>query len=303
MRRILVLAVMFITLYGGASAWAADKEGCKDHPLFSRMANFDLYGCAKTEFDAVAFPKPELKEWVNPEDYINVEGKIFTVSYKLKEGATPASSLQVIRNFQNAVKKAGGTVLGDYDGNLFPSLPRTAEKYLAEAPGGIQFDRYTTMTLTKGGSEFWIYLCASESYQDYMLLMVEKEEMKQDVSVGELERQLNKDGFLTFYIQFDTGKSDIKPESQSSVEQIATLLKSLPALKVNIEGHTDNVGIPESNKKLSEDRAKAVVAAVTAQGIAADRMTAVGQGQDKPVADNRKEEGRALNRRVEVIKR
>ncbi len=302
MRRILVLAVMFTTLLSGPSAWAADKAGCKDHPLFSRMPNYELYACGKTEFDAVAFPKPELKEWNTPEDYTNVEGKIFVVSYLLKEGATPASSLQIIRNFQNAVKKGGGTILGDYDGNLFPGFQENAIKYLVESPGGTSYDRYTTMTLSKGGSEFWVYLCASESYHDYTLLMVEKEEMKQEVSVGELEKQLNKEGFLTFYIKFDTGKADIKPESQGSIDQIASLLKLMAGLKVNIEGHTDNVGTPESNKKLSEERAKSVMAAVVAKGIAANRMTAVGQGQDKPVADNRKEEGRALNRRVEVVK-
>jgi len=302
MRRILVLAVMCAALYCGTSVWAADKEGCKDHPLFSRMPNYELYGCAQTEFDAVAFPKPELKEWNSPQDYTVVEGKVFAVSYLLKEGATPASSLQVIRNFQNAVKKAGGAVLGDYEGSLFPNFQENAIKYLVESPGGTSYDRYTTMTLSKGGREFWIYLCASEGYHDYMLLMVEKEEMKQAVSVGELEKQLNKDGFLTFYINFDTGKAELKPESQGSIDQIASLLKLTAGLNVSIEGHTDNAGTPESNKKLSEERARAVMAAVVAKGIAADRMTAVGQGQDKPVADNRKEEGRALNRRVEVVK-
>lgn len=297
-----IAAACALALFGGTSAWSADAEKCKDHPLFTRMTNYEIYGCATTEFDAVAFPKPELKEWNNPEDYSTIEGKIHAISYKLKEGTTPASSLQIIRNFQNAVKKDAGAVLGDYGPEVYPALPQTAEKYLAESPGGTSFDRYTTMTLTKGGSEFWIYLCASESYQDYMLLMVEKQEMKQEVSVNELEKQLNKDGFITYHINFDTGKATIKPDSEGSINQITALLKGVPALKVSIEGHTDNIGTPESNKKLSEDRAKAVMAAVVAKGIAADRMTAVGRGQDAPVADNRKEEGRALNRRVEVVK-
>jgi OmpA-OmpF porin, OOP family len=297
-----IAAACALTLFGGTSAWSADAEKCKDHPLFSRMTNYEIYGCATTEFDAVAFPKPELKEWNNPEDYSTIEGKIHAISYKLKEGATPASSLQIIRNFQNAVKKDAGAVLGDYGPEVYPALPRTAEKYLAESPGGTGYDRYTTMTLTKGGSEFWIYLCASEAYQDYMLLMVEKQEMKQEISVNELEKQLNKDGFITYHINFDTGKATIKPDSEGSINQITALLKGVPALKVSIEGHTDNIGTPESNKKLSEDRAKAVMAAVVAKGISADRMTAVGRGQDAPVADNRKEEGRALNRRVEVVK-
>jgi outer membrane protein OmpA-like peptidoglycan-associated protein len=303
MKWFLVAATLIVAMFDGSSAWSADAEKCKDHPLFSRMSNYEIYSCATTVFDAVAFPKPELKEWVKPEDYSEIEGKIFAVSYKLKEGATPASALQIIRNFQNAVKKSGGAVLGDYDGNVFPNLQPNAIKYLVESPGGTSYDRYTTMTLSKGGSEFWVYLCASESYQDYMLLIVEKQEMQQEVSVNELEKQLNKDGFLTYYINFDTGKAIIKPESAGSVDQIAALLKASPTLKVSIEGHTDNVGSPESNKKLSEERAKAVMNAVVAKGIAADRMGAVGRGQDAPVADNRKEEGRALNRRVEVVKK
>jgi hypothetical protein len=90
-------------------------------------------------------------------------------------GATQVSALQIVRNFQNAVKKDGGTILGDYSGEVYPSLPETAVKYLGESPSGSSFDRYTTMTLTKDGTEFWIYLCASEGDQDYMLLLVEKQ--------------------------------------------------------------------------------------------------------------------------------
>ena len=74
-------------------------------------------------------------------------------------------------------------------------------------------------------------------------------------------------------------------------------------MKVSIEGHTDNVGSAESNKKLSEERAKAVMAAVVAKGIAANRLSAIGRGQEMPIADNRKEEGRSLNRRVEIVKK
>ena len=303
MKRFAVAAALVAILSGGSSAWSADAEKCSDHPLFSRMANYEIYGCATTAFDAVGFPRPELTEWNNPEDYTTVEGKVHAISYKLKEGSTPASSLQIIRNFQNAVKKDNGAVLGDYGPDVFPSLSETAAKYLAESPGGASYDRYTTMTLHKGGSEFWIYLAASEPYQDYMLLMVEKQEMKQEISVNALEKQLNNDGFITYYINFDTGKATIKPESEGSINQIAALLKGVPALTVSIEGHTDNVGTAESNMKLSEERAKAVMAAVVAKGVATERMSAVGRGQDAPVADNRKEDGRALNRRVEVVKK
>jgi outer membrane protein OmpA-like peptidoglycan-associated protein len=81
------------------------------------------------------------------------------------------------------------------------------------------------------------------------------------------------------------------------------MMKSNPDLKIGVEGHTDNVGSPASNKTLSEARAKSVVSALVAQGISADRLTPAGYGQDNPVADNNTEEGRAKNRRVELIKK
>lgn len=87
------------------------------------------------------------------------------------------------------------------------------------------------------------------------------------------------------------------------VEQITKLLKDNPGLTISVEGHTDNVGTPQSNKLLSEQRAKAVMAAVVKGGVAATRMSAVGWGQEKPVADNRTEGGRAKNRRGEIVKK
>ncbi|MCW3111024.1 MAG: OmpA/MotB domain protein, partial [Segetibacter sp.] len=83
---------------------------------------------------------------------------------------------------------------------------------------------------------------------------------------------------------------------------IATMLKDNVALKVSIEGHTDNTGVPATNKVLSENRAKAVMNAISAKGIAANRLSSKGWGQEKPVADNKTEEGRAKNRRVEIVK-
>jgi outer membrane protein OmpA-like peptidoglycan-associated protein len=87
------------------------------------------------------------------------------------------------------------------------------------------------------------------------------------------------------------------------VRQIIELMTNQPALTVSIEGHTDNEGNAATNKTLSIDRAKAVVKAVVEGGIQANRLSAVGWGQEKPVADNRTEEGRAKNRRVELVKK
>ncbi len=108
---------------------------------------------------------------------------------------------------------------------------------------------------------------------------------------------------MALYINFDTGKWELKPDGVASVREIVALMKADPALKLAVEGHTDNVGTPAANKTLSANRANAVMRAVVAGGIAASRLTAAGFGQERPVADNRSEEGRAKNRRVELVKR
>ncbi|UOE36371.1 OmpA family protein [Hymenobacter monticola] len=84
--------------------------------------------------------------------------------------------------------------------------------------------------------------------------------------------------------------------------QIISLLSQNPDLKLSVEGHTDNAGTAPHNQQLSEARARTVVANLTAQGIAADRLKAAGFGQTKPLADNATDAGKAKNRRVELVK-
>ena len=137
---------------------------------------------------------------------------------------------------------------------------------------------------------------------NFELTTLEIEGMKQDISAGEMLEAINKNGSVALQINFETGKWAIKPESMPVVEQIAAMLVSDPSLKVSIEGHTDNVGIPATNKTLSENRAKSVVAALVAKGIDKTRLSSKGWGQDKSVADNTTEDGKAKNRRVEIVK-
>jgi outer membrane protein OmpA-like peptidoglycan-associated protein len=157
--------------------------------------------------------------------------------------------------------------------------------------------------VTKGGNELWIEVAPFNDGNDYYLTLVVKEAMKQDVTASDMFDALNREGHIALYINFDTGKSTIKPESKPIIEQITQMMKENPGLKIGVEGHTDNVGNPKSNKTLSDERAKSVVAAIAAQGIDTKRLSAAGYGQDKPIADNKTEEGRAKNRRVELVKK
>ena len=267
---LLALGSIVLLFSGLCPAQEPDADGCQDHPMLSRLKNFYVGSC-ESNFDSVEFT-------VADDRVETVEGQKTTVNYSLQEGATTPSVLQIKRNYENAVKSLGGSVLYDSDW-------------------------YASMKVVKGGQEYWVSVQVYNNGSDYTLIIVEKGEMAQEVTASEMLDTLNRDGFMALYVNFDTGKAMIKPESGPIIEQIASLLKDNEDLNLSVEGHTDNVGTPQSNKTLSEERAKAVVAAVVELGIDAGRLTAVGWGQEKPIADNRTEDGRAKNRRVEIVKK
>ena len=116
------------------------------------------------------------------------------------------------------------------------------------------------------------------------------------------DRMMSDGKFITYGITFDVGKATIKPESMGEINRIVQLMNENPDLKFSVEGHTDSTGNAASNQTLSEQRSQAIVAKLVELGIAQDRLTAVGKGQNSPIADNTTDEGRAKNRRVEFVK-
>jgi outer membrane protein OmpA-like peptidoglycan-associated protein len=101
-------------------------------------------------------------------------------------------------------------------------------------------------------------------------------------------------------LAFESGRSTLKPESRSTVDELAAILKAFPTARIRLEGHTDNVGKPDANQRLSLERAEAVRSALIAGGVEAGRLDAAGFGQERPVSSNATEEGRAKNRRTEL---
>ena len=116
------------------------------------------------------------------------------------------------------------------------------------------------------------------------------------------DRMMSDGKFITYGITFDVGKSTIKPESMGEINRIVQLMNENPTLRFSVEGHTDSTGNAASNQTLSEARSAAIVAKLVEMGIAADRLSASGKGQNSPIADNATDEGRAKNRRVEFVK-
>lgn len=251
-----------------------DIKGSKDHPLFTRMTGTNIEIYREVDFVEEAFRiSKDYKE-------VKVEGYKYLIGYNF--GEKPTSWANVSRNYTNAIKKIGGEVV--YAG-----------------------DTAVTLKLAKDGKEIWAGLRANAGGGDRVsaieLTIVEKEAFVQQITATDMLDSINKTGFVAIYINFDTGKSEIKPESVPAIDQIVSLMKSNQALNVSVEGHTDNVGDAASNKALSEKRAQAVMAAVAAKGIAPKRLTHAGRGQEMPIADNRLEEGREKNRRVELVKK
>ena len=269
-----------IVIMGVSVAWAQSEF--KDTPYFTGMPSYKITEGTDQEFSDYRF--------YNGKNCTTVEGKKHYRAYTLKEGAKQSSELQISRNYSNAVKNMGGTIV--FDGQC-------SGADCAENCGG----RLMIGKVIKGGNELWLEIAPFNDGNDYYLIVVAKEAMKQDVTASSMLDALNRDGHVALYINFDTGKSTIKPESKPIIAQIVQMMKSNQALKISVEGHTDNVGNPNSNKTLSDDRAKSVVSAIVAQGIDAKRLSAVGHGQDKPIADNKTDEGRAKNRRVELVKK
>jgi outer membrane protein OmpA-like peptidoglycan-associated protein len=198
----------------------------------------------------------------------------------LRDTTQHPGGLAIRRNYENAIKSAGGQVV-------------------------YSDDNVSVMKATRDGVEVWAEIQASTKVAGryYFLHIIERVPMKQVIRADAMAAAIDKDGFIALDIHFATGKAEILPESNPVIDEIVLLLKKRPDLRVGVEGHTDSTGSPAANKTLSDARAKAVAAAVAASGINPNRMEAVGYGQERPVADNRTEEGRAKNRRVEIVKK
>jgi len=275
----LIGKVMFGILFGllftaGLALAQEDMPGSKDHPLLTRMPNFYISGYEYKEFDQADFKNDKGED-------IKIEGHKYHIEYEIKGEKKAPSELQILRNYENAIKKIGGSTL-------------------YEAPGE------TWLKVEKGGKTTWIYVYAHCDGECYELTIVEKKAMVQEVMADaqSLARDISSTGHASVYgIHFDFNEATVKPESEPTLKEIAKLLKQEPNLKLYVVGHTDNVGEITYNMKLSLARAEAVVKALVEKyGVAQNQLKPYGVGPLAPVSSNETEEGRALNRRVELVK-
>lgn len=273
-----LICLIFLVIAGPAvSSAQPDEPGCKDPALFTRMPNFHIYRCEDLQFAKFEFR-------TSSEKTQTIEGHSIYVNYYLNENAQTPSGLQIVRNYTNAAKKIGGQVLYEYD------------------DGGTEI---AIMKVAKNGLETWAMVAGAGNGM-YSINIIEKETMKQDVvaDASSMAGSIRETGKVALYgIYFDTGKAVLKSESKPALIEISKLLKADPDLKLYVVGHTDNVGKFETNMRLSMERAMAVVnALITQYAVSSTRLTGFGDGPTAPVASNETEEGKAMNRRVELVK-
>lgn len=281
MKNIILISSLSILLTSSLFA-QEDKSGCKDYPLFNRFPNFYITDCSEN------FNEMEIR--TSPTQVEKKEGNLIIIEYDFNfdTGEKMKSPLQIMKNYENAIVAKGGKLIFK---NTDPLQADLEAIYHAVTPE----------------KEYWVKLANfggnGIEVERYTLYVLEMEPMHQEITAGEMLDALQKDGFVALDIHFETGKTDILAESMPVVDQIVVLLKQQADLKVSIEGHTDNTGTEDANQLLSENRAKSVVKALLAAGIETSRLVSKGWGQTRPVADNRTEDGRAKNRRVEIVKR
>jgi len=253
-----------------------DVKGSKDHPLFNRMPGYRISSYKNNDFDVLKDFKDENGK------RMSVEGHYYLIIYSVKKGTKEATGPQVFRNYKNAVKKAGGKVINEDSYSVF-------------------------LKLEKKNAITWVKVSSNRSARSYSVWIVEQKEMKQDIVANPkaMGDDIERTGRVAIYgIYFNTNSYKIKPESDSTLKAISELLNNKPSLNVYVVGHTDMTGDLSHNMELSKNRATAVVdELITKYGISAKRVMAKGVGPLSPVSTNKTDEGRQLNRRVELVER
>jgi OOP family OmpA-OmpF porin len=212
------------------------------------------------------------------------------------------------RNYETAIKALGGvkvnTVRADDTGVQQASGIVSSDKWndMLKLPHYLkEYDAYLLRTPQK---TVWFVLSFADSWTQ--IVTVEEQAMQQAIgpmiSADAMQTELAATGHVALYLNFDTDNAVIRPDAMPAIAEITKLLKKDPALQLSVQGHTDNSGNAWHNKALSQQRADAVVASLSAAGIDKGRLKAQGLGAEQPIADNGQEQGRARNRRVELVK-
>lgn len=321
---------------------AKDAAKSADSSLVGRYEGAFIVGQTKKAFDELTLPNgpAQGEEYADDKKFtstMTVQGRVTRTLYVAPQGR---SSLEVFANYVEDLKAKGFTIVYEcakdacgpsfkllsYNWNNKASLVVSEEAdTLRGMASQAMFDsvidpRYALLKSGEAGNETYVSVLAaqnqggsfgdmSQALQDrvgVLLQIVEPKAREQKIvtlSADEIGADLANAGRVVLYgIFFDFDKAVIKPESQEQIDQMVAYLDGNPDVKVYVTGHTDNQGGLDYNLKLSGARAIALTKALAKAGVDAKRMTPKAVGPLAPLASNDEEEGRAKNRRVELVK-
>ncbi|MBN8482304.1 MAG: OmpA family protein [Xanthomonadales bacterium] len=330
--RSVAAGIVFITALVLAAA-GARAEGGGDHPLVGRYEGSELVGRQVSDFDEVELMNGPIgfTRGVGAPGWMHVEGRITLLYYRLPQGR---SSLEVLRNYQASLEANGfvtaftcatsnGSCYENRPGRLpntapydfalaldaNPELPRLDGDYIRNYFGTNA--RYLLARRADGRGTTWVSLSLAEHARgNHAFIRVVETKTMDAGKIGFIDADAMRSGLaeggrVSLYgIQFDFDRDTLRADSKPTLDEIARLLRNDAGLRLGVVGHTDAKGSADHNRDLSRRRAANVVRALVADyGIDASRLAPRGAGADEPVAPNDSEEGRARNRRVELVRR
>lgn len=275
---LVTVVIMFIFVSVGIAA-----EKSLEHPLIRPFPGSELM--PKPVFqDFAEFPFIVANPQTGKQEKKLVQGKFWKLTYRLFDSKGnwdgSHSILEYRQNYKEAALEQGGTILFEEGGYLTFTLP------------------------SDNGGKTWCQVHLwNKSQQD--LRIIEEKGFKKSLTFGpkEMKAAIDKDDRVILYdILFDYDKATLLQSSSKQLQHVVTLLLDNPELKMEVQGHTDSKGGDEYNLELSQRRAETVVAYLRLFGIVEDRLRPKGYGETKPVASNDSEDGRAKNRRVELVR-
>jgi OmpA-OmpF porin, OOP family len=296
------LAVLIPAL---AAAQPRDVPGARDYAGIGRFKGSVATGYDVKGFDAVRLQAAPFRDG-KPTDARRLEGRVTRIAYRTGKGP---SMLEVARNFENQLAKAGFATLLSCETDACGGIPFTEAIDVLPIPmmwiDGFNY-RYYAGRKAQDGRETYVSVLVSMSNDEIttQLTAVELGALQNKmVDAAAMAKGLGENGRIALYgIYFDTDKVVVKPESRPTLNEIAKLLASQPKLNVFIVGHTDSQGTYDYNMTLSRRRAESVAATLVQNyKITKSRLSAAGVGFLAPVRSNASEDGRALNRRVELV--
>jgi len=310
----------FVIITSSFSQERNDIPGASDHKLISRYQGSYITHFSISDFEKYPYLIGKWKGSKEASKIAYVDGKVTRISYIAPENT---SDYQILKNYEKELKVKGFDLIYSSSniGAFYDFTMKCMPKNITEgsSPTDRQYNyiisensAYLVGKKTVNNANTYVVIAASvNNYKEatfYAVEIIEEQQMETglvQINLDYISEQINTNGKVAIYnILFDFDKATIKQESEKTLKIISEFLKNNPDISLYIVGHTDSKGSFEYNLNLSRNRAKSVVSYLTNKhGILSDRLVPEGVGPLAPVSTNDTEEGRKMNRRVELVKK